>query len=184
MLWGRLRMMMLTYGGHIGHASSVIYINIGDSLCPQTTDSTTQMTNHCRYSSQPALSILFYLLSVLVRSENNGWRHERQERQVSNETDDDLWWELEAVWHGLMLGRSSDPWDDLTPTLAPLTSPPRDTDQPQALHHSHPLNDLTLGWQNVNPVSHPDGNTSASNKAGKGYWWKFELCDTITTSKA
>ena len=32
-------MMMLTYGGHIGHASSVIYINIGDSLCPQTTDS-------------------------------------------------------------------------------------------------------------------------------------------------
>ena len=38
------------------------------------------------------------------------------------------------------------------------------------------MNDLTIEWENWNPLSHP--------KASKGQWWKFELPDTIATSKA
>ena len=34
------------------------------------------------------------------------------------------------------------------------------------------INDLTIGWQNLNPLSHPNGNTSTTSKAK---WWNFEL---------
>ena len=30
------------------------------------------------------------------------------------------------------------------------------------------LNDLTIGWQNLNPLSHPKCNTSTTSKASKG----------------
>ena len=41
-----------------------------------------------------------------------------------------------------------------------------------------------IGWQNLNLLSQPNGNTSATSKASNGQWWKFELCDTSATSKA
>ena len=36
-------------------------------------------------------------------------------------------------------------------------------------------NDITIGWQNLNPLSHPNGKTTATSKASKGQWWNFEL---------
>ena len=37
-----------------------------------------------------------------------------------------------------------------------------------------------IGWQNLNPLSHPKCNTSATSKAK---WWEFELCDTSVMVK-
>ena len=42
-------------------------------------------------------------------------------------------------------------------------------------------NDLTIEWQNLNPLSHPSATLAPQSK---GQWWKFELCDTSATSKA
>ena len=39
-------------------------------------------------------------------------------------------------------------------------------------------NDLTIGWQKLNLLSYPNSTLAPQSR------WKFELCDTSTTSKA
>ena len=39
--------------------------------------------------------------------------------------------------------------------------------------------DHPIGWQNLNPMTHPNAKL-----ASKGQWHKFELHDTSATSKA
>ena len=46
------------------------------------------------------------------------------------------------------------------------------------LHHDDKIftvdtNDLTIGWQNLNPLSTPQGNISATSRASKGQVLKF-----------